>query len=187
MALETTFRDLSVALHKLHDALNALHVTVGDKPPNDEAALADGFENAVLDLMGMLHEARKSALRARRAVGQPTDLDRARRALTRCQARFHRIEQQFASDLVSYERLSELARLGRTRQHEWIPWAHSTKQGIEQCREPLTQVSKALAACWQELAERLGMTNISVTATNVGQQITLPKSRIADLESEALT
>lgn len=186
MALEATFRHLSVSLHKLHDALNALAVTAGDKPPNDEAALADGLENALLDMMGTLHEARRSALHARKAVGHPTDLDLARRALTVCQERFHRLEQQFASDLVSYEKLKELARLGKDRR-AWLPWANTVKQGIEQCRQPLEQTSTTLAACWQELAERLGTVSISMKATNVGQQITLPRSKVEDLEAEGVT
>ena len=186
MALEATFRDLSVCLHQLHDGLNELQVTLGDKPPRDEAALADGLESAVLDLMGTLHEARKAALNARRAVGHPVDLDRARRALTICQERFHRIEQQFASDLVSYEKLKELARLGNERR-AWLPWASTVKQGIEQCRQPIELTSTALAACWQELAERLGTTNITMQATNVGQQIKMPASVTADLEAEGVT
>jgi len=170
MALEATFRQLSVSLHKLHDALNALQVTVGDKPPDDEAALADGLENVVLDMMGTLHEARRSAMHARKAAGHPTDLDRARRTVTLCQERFHRIEQQFSSDLVSYEKLKELARLGNARR-AWSPWASAVKHGIEQCREPLEAVSLALASCWQEIAERVGALNVSVHATNIGQQI----------------
>jgi hypothetical protein len=171
MALEATFRQLSVSLHKLHDALNGLHVTVGDKPQDGEAALADGLENALLDMMGTLHETRKWALHARRAIAHPGDLDQARRALTHCQERFHRIEQQFATELVSYDRLRELARLGRARRHEWIPWTNSTKDGIERCREPLEICSKALASCWQELAERAGATSISVRNAIVGQKV----------------
>jgi hypothetical protein len=186
VALEATFRDLSVCLHRLHDALNELQVTLGDKPPKDESALADAFETAVLDLMGTLHQARKAALHGRRAVGHPVDLDRARRALTLCQERFHRIEQQFASDLVSYEKLKELARLGNERR-EWLPWAGAVKQGIEQCRQPMEQTSGALASCWQELAERLGTMSISMQATNVGQQISLSRSRTGDLEAEGMT
>lgn len=186
MALEATFRDLSVCLHQLHDALNELQVTLGDKPIDDESAVADDIETKVLDAMGTLHEARKAALNARRAVGHPVDLDRARRALTLCQERFHRIEQQFASDLVSYEKLKELDRLGNERR-AWLPWSNTVKQGIEQCRQPLEQTSAALAACWQELAERLGTMSISMQATNVGQQITVPRSRAADLEVEGVT
>jgi hypothetical protein len=168
VALEATFRDLSVCLHHLHDALNALQVTLGDKPPDDESALADGVESVVLDVMGTLHEARKAALNARKAVGHPLDLDRARRALTICQERFHRIEQQFAGDLVSYEKLKELARLGNARR-AWLPWSSTVKQGIEQCQTPREQTSAALAACWQELVEHSGTTSISVK--NTGQKI----------------
>jgi hypothetical protein len=186
VALEATFRDLTVCLHKLHDALNELQVTLGDKPIDDESAVADDVETKVLDAMGTLHEARKAALNTRRAVGHPVDLDRARRALTLCQERFHRIEQQFASDLVSYEKLKELDRLGNERR-AWLPWSSTVRQGIEQCRQPLEQTSAALAACWQELAERLGTMSISMQATNVGQQITVPRSRAADLEVEGVT
>lgn len=183
MALESTFRGLSIDLHRIHDALNELQVTLGDKPPEDESALADGLETTVLDLMGTLHEARRAGLNARRALGHPPDLNRARLALTICQERFHRVEKEFATDLVSYEKLKELARLGNERR-AWLPWANTVKRGIEQCREPLEQTSKALAACWQELAERLGMVSFSVQT--IGQQIKMPaESKV--LETERVT
>jgi hypothetical protein len=168
VALEATFRGLSFCMNHIHDALNEIQVTLGDKPPDDEAALADGLETTVLDMMGTLHEARRTALNARKALSPPPDLDRARRALSLCQERFHRIEKQFASELVSYEKLKELARLG-TERRVWLPWASTVKQGIEQCRQPLEQTSKALAACWQELVEHSGTTSISVS--NTGQRI----------------
>lgn len=186
MALEATFRQLSVALHKLDDALSALQVTVGDTPPNDETALADALENTVLDMMGTLHETRKFALQAQNAVAHPKDLENARHALTLCQERFHRIEQQFAADLVSYDKLKELARLGNERRG-WLPWANSIRQGIEQSRQPLEETSTALASCWQELAERLGTVSISMKATNIGQQITVAKPKVEDLEVEGVT
>jgi hypothetical protein len=186
VALEATFRQLSVCLQQVHEALNELQVTLGDKPPEDESALADGVETVVLDMMGILHEARKAALEARRDVGSPPDLDRARRALTLCQERFHRLERHFALDLVSYEKLKELARLGNERR-VWFSWANTDKQGIEQCRPPLDQTSATLASCWQELAERLGTMSISMHATNVGQQITVPAARAEDLEAKGVT
>lgn len=185
MALEATFRELSLSLHRFHDGLNTLHLTMGDTPHDDESALAEGLENTILDMIGTLHEARTSAVQARKAVGQP-DLDRARRALTLCQERFHQIEKMFASELVSYEKLSELARLASERR-AWIPWASTVKMGIEQCREPLEQASRALAACWGELAERLGMVNISMHSTNIGQKIHVPKPAVKDLEVEGVT
>jgi hypothetical protein len=186
MALEATFRQLSVSLHKLHDALSALQITVGDTPPNDEVALADGLENTVLDMMGTLHEIRKVALEAQKAVTHPTDLDSARHHLTQCQERFHRMEQQFATDLASYENLNHLARLAKERR-SWTPWTKAFSQGIEQCRGPFDEASTALSSCWQELAERLGNVNISMKATNVGQQITVAKPKGEDWEIEGVT
>ena len=68
MALEATFRDLSVSLHQLLDAVNELLVGLGDTPRGEESALADGVEMKVLDLKGKLQEARKAAVLARKAV-----------------------------------------------------------------------------------------------------------------------
>lgn len=170
MALETTFRSLTVCVHRLHDALSVLEVTLGDKPANDEAAVADGVETVVLDILGNLHDARQSAINARNAVGHPVDLDRARRSLMRCQECFHHIELRFASGLVSYEQLNELARLGSTRK-QWQPWSSTVRQGIEQCQPHLHKASKALAACWQELVEHSGQTSISIRTENLGQKI----------------
>jgi len=102
--------------------------------------------------MGTLHEMRRAALNARKAVGHPLDLDKARRSLTTCQECFHPIEQQFTSGLVAHEKLKELARLGEERR-AWLHWSSAIKQGIEQCQPPLELISAALAACWRELAD----------------------------------
>lgn len=186
MALEATFRQLAVALHKLHDAFEALQVTVGDTPPNDETALADALENTVLDMMGTLHEIRKVALEAQKAVTHPVELDNARHALTQCQQRFQQLEQQFTAELLSHDNLKEITRIGRERRG-WMPWSNSIRKGIEQCRQSLEFTSAPFAECWQELAERLGAANISVKATNVGQQITLAKPKVEDWEIDGVT
>jgi len=186
MGLEATFRQLAVALHKLHDAFEALQVTVGDTPPNDETALADGLENTVLDMMGTLHEVRKVALEAQKAVTHPVELDNARHALTQCQQRFHQLERQFTAELLSHDNLKEVTRVGRERRG-WMPWSNSIRKGIEQCRQSLESTSAPFAECWQELAERLGAANISIKATNVGQQITVAKPKVENWEIEGVT
>jgi len=155
VALETTFRELSTSLHRLSDTLNAVQVTVGDKPSGEKSALADGLEATVLDMMGTLSEARKAALSARPALDHPPDLDRARRELTLCRERFRHLEKDFASGLASSGKLEELASLGHERGGEWRSWGAAVKLGIEHCRDPLEESSKALAECWQELAERV--------------------------------
>jgi hypothetical protein len=170
VALESTFRHLACCLHRLHDALNAIEVTLGDKPPNDEAAVADGIERLVLDIMGTLHDTRQGALNAQAAVGRPVDLDMARRALATCNGSFHDFEQQFASGLASYQQLKELARLGSARR-AWQPWSATVSQEIEQCQPLLHEASMALAECWQELAEHSGQTSISIRTESLGQKI----------------
>jgi hypothetical protein len=172
VALEAIFQELFTELRKLHDTLVAVRLTVvEDKPVRGEAALVDHLEDSILEMMGLLDESLKAARTAQKAVGNVTDLNGTRRALTICQERFHRIEQQFAAELISYEKLTDLTSLGSERGGEWLPWSNSVKEGIEQCRQPLDGVSNALAACWQEIAERVGMTSVSVQATNIGQKI----------------
>jgi len=173
MALEKTFQELSDGLRKLQDNLLALQLTIReDLPPEGEVALVDQFGDAVDDSLGWLQESLAAAVEAQHAVEHPVDIDRASRALANCQERFHRVEQRFASDLVSYEKLKDLTGFGRSRRGEWLGWVRSVKKGLEQCRQPIDEVSKALLACWQEIAERAGMTSVSVQATNIGQQIT---------------
>jgi len=172
MALEATFRELFSELRKLHDTLVAVRLTVvEDKPLRSESALVDRLEDTILDMMGSLDEALKAARAAQKAVSGATDLNGTRRALVVCQERFHRIERQFADDLVSYETLKDLASLGSERRGEWLAWAGSVRDGVEQCREPMDGISRSLARCWQEIAERVGTTSISVETSNIGQKI----------------
>jgi hypothetical protein len=188
MALDATFRELSSQLRKLHDMLLALRLTVvEDKPLKGEAALVDQLEDSILDVMGALDECLKAAGTAQKAVGHPLDLDRARRGLASCQDQFHRIERQYSDDLASYEKQKDLAGLGSARRGEWLPWAASVKDGVEQCREPLEGVSKALAGCWQEIAERVGTTSISVQTSNIGQKIVTRAGAAEDLVEEEIT
>jgi len=187
VALEATFRELTVRLHLLHDALNSLQVMLGDKPLTPGSALVDGVEGFLLDMMGVLHEARTAALNAQRGVAPPMDLDRARRALGTCQERILDIEKQFSNDLASYEKLWELVRLGNERGDEWLAWAGGMKQGIEECRQPLEDLSRTVARCWQEIAEHAGATSVSVRTTNIGQRIVPRPSETADLGYERIT
>lgn len=188
MALEATFRELFVQLRRVNDTFVALRLTVGeDKPRKGEAALVDHFEDTILEMMGQLDDCLKAARAAHKAVGHPLDLDAARRALAKCQESFHRIEQQFSADLVSYEKLKDLVAVGAERGSEWRSWAGSVKYGLEQCRQPLDSASKALAACWQEIAERVGMTSISVQATNIGQKIVAKVPEVEEMAQNEVT
>jgi hypothetical protein len=107
------------------------------------------------------------------------DIDRARHALTGCQEKFQRVEQAFSAKLVSYESMKDLTRFGRERRGEWRSWVAAVKQGIERCRPPLQGAAEALVDCWKEIAERVGMTSVSVCTTSIGQNIAIPEHREA--------
>jgi hypothetical protein len=170
--LEAVFGGLFTELRKLHDTLVAVRLTVvEDKPVRGDAALVGHLGDTILEIMGTLDGALKSAATAQTAVANVMDLNAARLALTVCQERFHRIEQQFATELFSYEKLKDLACLGTERRGEWLRWSNSVKDGIEECRQPLDGASKAVAQCWEEIAERAGMTSIGLHTTSIGQQI----------------
>jgi len=167
---------LCTNLHELHEGLIGLRTTVvEDKPRGGDIVLVDIFGDAADDLLGWLEEALAKASEGQQAATHPIDLDRARRALTTCQERFNRISQRFSSDLVCYERIAELTRFGRKHGREWHAWATSVKQALDWCQQPLYALSQTLFRCWQEISERVGMTSVSVQATNIGQQITVPE------------
>jgi hypothetical protein len=176
VALEKMFQELTDCLRRLRDNLLALQLTIReDLPPQGAVALVDQFGDAVDDSLGWLEESLAAAVEAHQAVEHPLDIHQARRALANCQELFHRVAQRFVSDLVSYEKLKDLTGFGRSRRGEWLSWVRSVKDGLEECRQPIDEVSRALLACWQEIAERAGMTSVSVQATNIGQQITTPE------------
>jgi len=176
MALERAFHELSVELRKLRDTFLGVRLTViEDKPLRDEVALVDRFGDAIEDALGWVEEALAAAAEGEQAVASAPEMYRARRALTTCQESFNRLVQQFSSELVSCERLNELAGFGRRRGGEWRRWTNAVKEALEQCRQPLQDINQALFLCWQELAERLGVNSVSVQNTTIGQRISAPE------------
>lgn len=180
MALEKTFHEFSVQLTRLQDRVDELRLTVvEDKPSRNDAVVVDNVELALEDMAGWLHETRLAAKTAEKAVAPPVDIDKARQALSACQEKFHRVEQVFSASFLSYERIKDLTSFGRERRGEWLAWVNSVKQGIDHCRQPIENAGQALAACWQEIAERVGMTSISVRTTNIGQKISATEGKHA--------
>lgn len=169
MAMKRTFEELFRQLGRLHNRVTDVLLIVEDRPSRGAQTLVDLFEDPIKDVKGFLDESLKAARVAQKAVGYPLDIDRARRTLATCQARFHRVDQLFAKEVMSYERRKSVAALGRKRGGEWLAWARAVGQGIEQCQEPLDDAKKALADCWEEIAERVGMTHVSVQT--IGQKI----------------
>jgi hypothetical protein len=170
VAAEATFRDMQGQLRVLQEALEALGMTVEeDKPKWDDVVVASNLSDAVLASRGLLEEASAVADDAYRAVEYPLDGDRARRALTLCQERFHRFAHHFSFELASYNRIDDLRSVGEERGQDWLNWANVVKQGLEQSRALVEEVRNTLFRCWQELSERIATTSVSIQNTTIGQ------------------
>ena len=188
MALEKTFRELSRQLRRFRDRLLEMRLTVvEDRPETDEPAIVDDFEDAVEDLRGWLEEALAASTEAGHGVGHPLDLQAAQRSLGRCREQFERIEERFSSGLASYEKLDDLNKIGRERTSEWGAWSEAVRQGIEHCRQQIEETGKALTDCWQEIAEHVGTTNVSISTTNIGQKIVTAAAGAKNMLEEEVT
>jgi len=174
MALEAAFNTLSQQLQLFDEALAELHRTVIEKPRKRDVVLVDLLSDAVDDLCGWLAEAKLVALEGISASISDS-LNQVRRFLKASQEKLNLITERLISDLLCYERIAELTSLGRDRGGEWLIWTRNVKTALEACREPLYEVNQAIFACWLELTDRLAAATISVQATSIGQQITLPR------------
>jgi hypothetical protein len=176
VALEKTFKELCEALRRLRDELQALRVTVvEDKPRAGEVMLVDEFGNTTEEALGWIEEALVAATESRRAVIARFDQEGARRALVQSQEQFHQSALRLSADLLAYERIEELMRLGRARRGEWQAWCGGVKESLDRCQAHLFAIYQTLFTCWQELLERAAANSVSVQTTNIGQQISAPE------------
>jgi hypothetical protein len=179
MALEPTFAELVIKWHQLHEAFQALRVTtVEDQPLSGDVLLVERCADAAEDLFGWTTEGLTAAVESQDAVGATLDLNRARRALATSQERSSRLTDEFL-EFTSFERLTDLIRLGRKRRGEWLAWVKSVIDAVGRCWHPMRELREALIQCWKELAEHRG-TTVSVQTTNIGQQISTATPELKD-------
>jgi hypothetical protein len=177
MALEASFSELIQKVRAARDALHELSVCFNFKPTKGASYLVDQFGDILVELLAASDEALVSAHEALRTIGPPTDLDAARRALARCQALVQRVELGFSTELASYQRIVELRGFARRRRGEWLGWIAGLRADLDKCDAPLRRAREALFSCWQEIAERVGTTCVTLQATNIGQMAPIPASR----------
>lgn len=177
MTLTTAFKTLERQLHTLREDLIGLRTNIiEDKPVGEEVVFVSRLGDAVDDLLGWLEEILLATGQGQQAVEPGPNLNYAWRALIICQEQFNHLVYRFF-DLISYDHLAPLMHFGRQHNGEWRAWANSVKEGLDRCQQPIYDVNQALFHCWQELAERAGLTAVSVQTTNIGQQITIPEGR----------
>jgi hypothetical protein len=179
VALRMELQILRGQLERLSEVFSELRQLLDDHPSQGDAVLLlDSFGDSVEDLLGWLAESLQ-ACAPLKPEGRENDFDAnlARHALVACQDLFNRQMQRFLCDLVCYDKIAQLLQLGRERGGEWQTWAKRIKLELETCQEHLYLTNQVMFRCWVELAEWIGMTSISVQATSIGQQITVPRKR----------
>jgi hypothetical protein len=155
----------------LQEALEALGTTVDeDRPTRDDVVVAARLSDDLLAARGLLEEVLTAADAACRAIAYPLDGDRARRELSVCQKQFQRFAHAFSFELAGYDRIDDLASVGRERGREWLAWVSVVRQALEQCQVLAEEVGNALFLCWQELSGRIATTPVSIRNTAIGQQ-----------------
>jgi hypothetical protein len=190
VSLRMEFQSLGAQLEKLYEVFSDLRRLLDDHPlQGDKVLLLDAFGDVVDDLLGWLEESLQACAPLLPSEpgrsDQDFDINLARQALVVCQDQFNRQIHRFSFDLVSYEKVAQLLQLGRERGGEWHAWAKGIKIELESCQQHLYLANQALFRCWVEIAERIGMTSVSVQATNIGQQITIPPNQ--ELSAEGMT
>jgi hypothetical protein len=88
---------------------------VEDKPLDGDVVLVDMLGDSADNLLGWLEEILMAANAGWQATQPPVDLEQIRGALVTCQEQFNRITHCFSTDLMRYERIAELTRVGRER------------------------------------------------------------------------
>ena len=182
MGLERTFQELNAQLQKLRDNIGALSMTFGDQPPRNAPVLVQELGERVEILLGWLRDAASAGAEAVVAVQAPVDADRARRALGQCQEPLGQVARYLAFEIATREQLNDLAAFGRRRGGEWSVWAPFVCKTLAECQGDCYDTNQALLHCWQDLAERSISTTISVQATSIGRQATVPPTA-ADFEA----
>jgi len=177
MALEAAIRNLNTQILKLHGEIRPVMLTVmEDMPDSNTNALIEKLTDHLMELRGLTDGMISEAVDAQQSASYPVNYERMRHALSGVQEKYNRLLRMFSMDLVSYQQLNQLAKLGRERGRAWLPWANTTREGLERCQAPIYDINHALFQCWQEVAERVGMNAVNVQATSIGQ-FSLPENK----------
>lgn len=179
MTLEAVFSELSAKWERLVEELeHGLLWSVTETKPDEEHALASHYVDGATDLVAI---ARAGLETCRPIAAAAPNLAQASKALLRCHEQYNALVELYHANLASYGRLRRLKRFGREKA-AWRDWAIHVCRALDHCRTPMDELNRTLFTCWQELTDRVGLGGVSVQATNIGQQITLPRTG-AEVES----
>jgi hypothetical protein len=174
MTMQQSILALAAALDELDRSFDHLAWAVAQGQPTrsglppdvagnaDERSPAGALDDLVQELRGWVAEA-QNCIDAPLARLAP-DATPAYRALVGCQRFAVLLAERFNHHLAAPDALATLGLLSRHDDEGWAAWAFGVRDAIERCRGPLHELNAALLQCWQELAERSEMPNLTVSA-----------------------
>jgi predicted NBD/HSP70 family sugar kinase len=172
MALRATLEALRTGLEQA--ARTAQDLGDQAEPVKRVTALADSFEEGAEDVRGWLDEgveAIDATLGSAQSSAHPE-------RLLECLARVHErvlTAGERLGGLLPYERAEQVVRFGEDPDERWRGvWAQQLYESLVGCRGELDAVHRRLLKCWSEFADRNATGLLSIHATNIGQQVTLP-------------
>jgi hypothetical protein len=174
MTLEGMFMDLATKWERLVEELeHGLLWSVMETKPDEEHALATHYVDAATDLIAA---ARLGLAACQTAADGNTSLGQSGKSLLCCQQQYNSVVELFDSTMASYARIRKIKRFGSEKRNAWRDWAAQVCKAVERCRQPIDDLNRAIFNCWQEVADRVGTSSVSVQTTNIGQQITVPQT-----------
>jgi hypothetical protein len=175
MAMDDAFQALHLSLHRLQQVAVQLRVGFDDKPEESDFYVIQLFGDGVVGLEALVEEGLVVALEGQIAVNSSVDLQRARRALARCQKVILDIDGRSSLELMSFDVLTKLSSFARRHRGEWPSWVATIRRSLSEFHSQTRLVHDALLHCWVELAERVGMTSLSAQSFNAGLQLNMPE------------
>jgi hypothetical protein len=174
MTLEGNFMELRAKWERLVEELeHGLLWSVLETKPNEEHALANQYIDAATDLIAT---ARLGLAACQNVAGESLSLAQAGKSLLRSQEQYNAVLELFDSKMASYARIRRIRRFGSERRDAWRGWAAHVCTAVERCRRPIDELNRTMFKCWQEVADRVGMSTVSVQSTSIGQQISMSQS-----------
>ncbi len=159
---------LKTAMGEALVSFKELRLTVAeDVPYSDGPLIIERFSDRVDDIVGWLEEMSESLSDCLFHLSKGQDRDNVRKALVFCQSQGNKIASTFCRDLMSYETIRELRRVGRRNGPEWIAWGLSLERALEACKLPIDSLQRALIGAWNEVAKQ-ATSGIVVTNTSIG-------------------
>jgi hypothetical protein len=196
MSLEVAFELLRNRLVSLSGEVEELRINAtdffpsvpSDGQPNGEdqshrapSPVESLGENA-LALSGDLREASTALEKGLTAIRAPRNLQQAQASLIDVNCYLNDAAGRCRNDINASMTLQVLSQVAKELGGGWPEWLTLVHTIIRTISDKFLETWQALCQCWEELADKLSSSSVSVQTTNIGQQIAAPTMRETVLE-----